>query len=225
MPKIFPVLIIALFTLTACSKEEPVVIDPTPIVPVETEAERPTFNTNIDSDDAFNQALGSVPSDETPQFVEVIDDLDADEIQGAEEGEKLALESEADKEARAASEARGVARRQNVESTTATGLEFRPYSEDLYAQVKGVRPAIVYFTSDSCEACATWEAGLRANAAEFSEKNALILMVDFDDEPELADELGVSEAGVAMMLTGVGEVLGPRPTDRLDGDYLNIFFR
>jgi hypothetical protein len=58
------------------------------------------------------------------------DDLDADEIQGAEEGEKLALESEADKEARAASEARGVARRQNVESTTATGLEFRPYSED-----------------------------------------------------------------------------------------------
>ncbi len=221
---ILPVFAFSLL-LVACGKDEPIMVNKTPITPVQVEAERPTFNTEIDDDSAFDEALSSVPSDQTPQFVEIIDDIDADSIQAAEVGEKLALESDEDKAARAKSEARGVARKQISDSNTALGLEFRPYSADLYAQVKGVRPAIIYFTTESCEKCAEWEASLRSQASAFSDKNALILMANFDEEAELVSEMGIKEAGWAMMLTGVGELMGPRPTERLTKEDLGFIFQ
>lgn len=225
MNKVFPVLIIALFTLTACGKKEAEpIVAPLP-KEVEATSEVPVFNTDIDDDSAFDAALGSVPSDQTPQFVEVIDDIDADSIQAAEVGEKMALESEEDKAARAKSEARGVARKQVKDLNTALGLEFRPYSADLYAQIKGVKPAIIYFTSDDCEKCGDWEATLRSQASDFSDKNALILMADFDEEATLVSEMGIKEAGWAMMLTGMGELMGPRPTERLTKEDLGFIFQ
>lgn len=211
--------------LVACGKDKAVTPEPVITTPVQTEAERPSFNTDIDSDEAFDQALGSVPSDQTAQFVEIIDDIDADAIQGAEVGEKLALESDEDKAARAKSVARGVARKQNAAATVASGLEFRPYSEDLYAQVKGVQPAIIYFTTKNCEKCAEWETTLRSQASVFSDKEALILMADFDEEIELVSAMGIKEAGWAMMLTGVGELMGPRPTERLTKEDLGFIFQ
>ncbi|MEM6806628.1 MAG: hypothetical protein AAF696_34830, partial [Bacteroidota bacterium] len=66
--------------------------------------------------------------------------------------------NEADKQARAESEARAVARAQQQTANPETGLNIRPFSDDLYQQVKGVRTALVYFTADDCTECETWEA-------------------------------------------------------------------
>jgi hypothetical protein len=215
-----------MLVLAGCGKKDPVVIEiPEPVVPVENEVERPTFNTRIDAEDAFDKALGALPADGTPQFVEVIDNLDADSVQAAEEGEKLAVAMAMEASEVAESEARGIARAQNAASTNKTGLEFRTYSEDLYTQTKGVKPAIIYFTSESCEECATWEAGLRADAMVFAEKNALILMADFDENKALVEEMKIPEAGWAMMLTGVGELMGPRPSERLTKEDLLFIFQ
>jgi len=122
MFKSIPALLLLTVLLASCGKDEPVV-PTTPVVttPVENQVERPTFNTDIDSDDAFDKALGEAGNSTEPQFVEVIDELDADSVQAAEEGEKLAAALAMNSEEVAASEARGVARAQVAANNTSTG--------------------------------------------------------------------------------------------------------
>lgn len=211
--------------LTGCfGKKEPVPVNPVVVAPIYTEADRPKFEAEIDEEDAFDKALEAIPADEVPQFVEVIDDVDADGIQGAEEDEKLELETQEDKTQRAASVARGVARAQNKDGAGNKGLEFRTYSEELMAQVKGVRSALLFFGGADCVNCIAWEEALRTEAAAFADKNALIMMADFEEEAELAAEMNVTEPGWAMIVTGIGEFMGPRPTTHLTKDHLEFIF-
>lgn len=211
--------------LTACGKKDPVVVAiPESFDPIVKEVERPTFNTNIDDEDAFNKALASVEGEESPQFVEVIDDLDADSVQAAEPGEKLALALEIDAQAIAEAKIREAARAALEENSASTGLEFRPYSEEFYTQVKGVRPAILYFTGQDCEVCANWETRLRTEAATFADKSILILMANFEAEADLVASMNIPEPGWAMLLTGIGELIGPRPTERLTAEELLFIF-
>lgn len=219
-------MVLTALVLSGCfgGTEEPEAV---PVVPAPTikEAERPTFTVDIDEEDAFEKALEAIPADEVPQFVEVIDEGNADEIVAAEPGEKQLLENEEDKAQRAESEARAAAREASQDGADNKGLDFRTYSEELMAQVKGVRPAILYFTADDCETCATWEEGLRSEAAAFADRNALIMMADFETYTDLAKEMRVTEPGWAMMMTGVGEFMGPRPSSRLTKDDLLFIFK
>ena len=227
MNQLLPVLIVALLTLTACGQKEPVepVLVTEPEVVVETVPEMPIFNVDIDEDDAFEAALGELGEEDIPTFVEVIDDIDADSIEGADPAAKLAEAIALDPAAYAESEARGVAREALQAITEPIGLEIRPYSEDLFVQVKGVRPAVLYFTAQDCETCQTWETGLRAEAEAFTDINALILLADFETESDLAAEMRVTEPGYAMMLTGMGEMMGPRSSDRMTTDDLMFIFQ
>lgn len=227
MPRYLLVLSLFSLLLTACGRDdtpEPVVtVVPEPVVTV---PETPEFEPDIDEDDAFDEALSEVSVEDAVIFEETIDDIDADSVQAAEPGEKLAqaLESESDAQAQAQSLIRQAAREENLALEEPRGLQIRPYSEDLYLQVKGVRPAVLYFTADDCETCAQWEADLRANAAAFDQTDALILLADYDQETQLAEEMNITAPGYGMMLTGMGEMMGPRASDRLTQAELGFIF-
>lgn len=227
MPQYFLVLLLSAFLMTACGKkdtsENPVTDTETPVV--DTTPATPTFNTDIDDDSAFETALGEATVDDVTTFVEVVDDLDADSVQAAEPGEKIALALESNAEAKRESEIRAAAREENSAQQGPTGLQIRPFSDDLYVQVKGVKPAVVYFTSSNCETCETWEKDLRAEAAAYAETNALVLLADIDAQADLAAEFGITEPGFAMMLTGMGEIMGPRSSDRLTQADLGFIFQ
>lgn len=199
----------------------------TPVViedPVYTEPDRPNFNPDIDEEDAFDQALTAIPADQIPRFTEVVDEGDADKIKARSQEEIRAAESEEDKAARAESEAKALAREQNQDGRNNKGLEFRQYSKALFNETKGVRAAIIYFTADDCEVCNTWETELKAQAQEFADLNALIMMVDFNAQPELVEEMRIDEPGQGMILTGIGELMGPRNSERLSKDDLMFIF-
>lgn len=198
----------------------PVVVEPT-----EVELDRPQFDVEIDEDDAFDKALDAIPADAVPRFEEVIDEIDPDAIQAADEGEKQELENEEDKAARAASEARGIARAQNQTGTDNRGLDIRQYSDDLYAQVKGVRTFLLYFRSADCTECDEWESSIRAEADAFAERNTLIVLADIDEQVELAAEMKVTAPGNAMMITGLGEIMGPMPSSVIDKERLLFIFQ
>lgn len=215
------------FGLVGCGREEPT--DPIVNVvpePVENEVETPNFEPDIDEDDAFEQALEEVSVDEAVVFEETVDDIDADTVQAAEPGQKLAqaLASEENAQAQAESLIRQAAREQNQTLEAPTGLQIRPYSDDLYVQVKGVRPAVLYFTTEDCEVCSAWETDLRANAGAFDQSDALVLLADFNEQSALVEAMNIPEPGYAMMLTGMGELMGPRPSDRLTQSDLSFIF-
>jgi len=229
MPQYLLVLALSALVLSACGKKdaptEPVVEPETPVE--ETAPATPTFNTDIDDDAAFDAALGEVSIEEANTFVEVVDTLDADSVQAAEVGEKMAaaLEIESDAQAQEKSKIRAAAREENQALSGPTGLQIRPYSDELYVQVKGVKPAVLYFTSSDCEECESWEKNIRAEAEAYADTNALILLADIEAQADLAAEFGISEPGFAMMLTGMGEVMGPRPSDRLTQTELGFIFQ
>lgn len=230
MSHFFPLLIVLSLVLTGCfgGGDDDVIIPELAVEePVEIVPEEPDFNVNIDNDSAFEEALGEASVEDANNFEEVVDEIDADEVQAAEPGSKLAaaLADETNADAVAASEARGVARAAIAARTQASGLEIRPYSEDLFAQVKGVQPALLYFTAEDCEACNEWEAALRADAEAYAEMNALVLLADYNKQAALAEEMRVTGPGFAMMMTGLGEIMGPRATDRLTKEDLSFIFQ
>lgn len=227
MPQYLLVLVLSAVMLSACGKKEsanePVVAPETPVV--KTTPETPTFKIDIDDESAFDDALGAAPLEAANTFVEVVDDLDADSVQAAEPGEKIALALENDAQAQAESKIRAAAREENQALTSPTGLQIRPYSDELYVQVKGVKPAVLYFTGNDCETCKAWEKSIRADAEAYADTNALILLADIKAQADLASEFGISEPGFAMMLTGMGELMGPRPSDRLTQTDLSFIFQ
>ena len=196
-----------------------------PVEPVYTEGERPNFESNIDEEGAFDQARSEVQANEVPRFVEVVDEGDADLARARTEAEIAAAETDADREAKAIFAAQELARAQGQTGADNRGLEFREYSESLFKETKGLRAGLLYFTASDCTDCANWEEGLRQQAEAFSDLNTMIIMVDFNAETDFATSLNITEPGQALIMTPIGELLGPRTTEQLDVAAIQSIFQ
>jgi|GEM_PF-5584182 len=214
-------LIISLFLAGCFGGDKPVEPTPTKIVePIDEGPERPDFGEGeVDEEEAFEKALEEIPADAVPQFEETIDEGNADEIQGVEEGDEEWEEREAAK----AAYAEELALKKANSGATNKGLEFRDYSPELWNQVNGVRSAVLYFNAEDCEDCKLWEAGVRSEVAGYADKNALIITADINKYPELAAEMKVTEPNTAMTVSQIGELMGPLPGSILTNGYLQGF--
>ena len=225
----FLVLFSLLILLTGCFGKDPEV----PVVPEEPVVEVPEEpvtpeepETNLE--DEFEEAVKAIPVEEVETFVEVIDEGDADEMLEAKtEEEVIAQETEADQAARVKVRRISDATYRDEMGANDVGLDYRDFSQETFDELYGIRPMVIYFSSEGCTACDQWDETLRNNADKLAFVNALILKADIDKASKFVEDYQVDGTGTALYFSPMGEVMGQVPNPDVDSliDFFGRFQR
>lgn len=90
------------------------------------------------------------------------------------------------------------------------GAAYEDYSEEMYEELKGQKPFVLFFHAAWCGECRSVEKELKANLHTYSE-DIIILKADYDSETELRKEFDVKVQTTFVIFDAEGNVVVNKP--------------